>query len=113
MGYDAHMPSNDKGVISPTAAISSIVYTPKESMAVIRNLYENHKKETWGEAGFYDAISLQNNWSAKRYLAIDQGPEVVMIENYRSGLLWKLFMNAPEVKQGLVKLGFKSGKYGI
>ncbi len=113
IGYDAHMPSNDKGVISPTAAISSIVYTPKESMAVIRNLYENHKEETWGNAGFYDAVSLQNNWTAKRYLAIDQGPEVVMIENYRSGLLWKLFMNAPEVKQGLVKLGFKSDKYGF
>lgn len=113
IGYNAHMPSNDQGVISPTAAISSIVYTPKESMAVIRNLYENHKKETWGNAGFYDALSLQNNWVAKRYLAIDQGPEVVMLENYRTGLLWKLFMNAPEVKQGLTKLGFKSGKYGI
>lgn len=113
IGYNAHMPSNDQGVISPTAAISSIVYTPKESMAVIRNLYENHKKETWGEAGFYDALSLGNNWVAKRYLAIDQGPEVVMLENYRTGLLWKLFMNAPEVKQGLIKLGFKSGKYGI
>lgn len=113
IGYNAHMPSNDQGVISPTAAISSIVYTPKESMALIRNLYDNHKSETWGEAGFYDALSLGNNWFAKRYLAIDQGPEVVMIENYRSGLLWKLFMNAPEVKQGLTKLGFKSGKYGI
>ncbi|MEP6929410.1 MAG: glucoamylase family protein [Flavobacterium sp.] len=113
VGYDAHMPSNDRGVISPTAAISSIVYTPKEAMAVIRNLYENHNMETWGSAGFYDAVDLQNNWAAKRYLAIDQGPEVVMIENYRSGLLWKLFMNAPEVKQGLVKLGFKSGKYGF
>ena len=113
VGYDAHMPSNDKGVISPTAAIGSIVYMPKESIAVMRNLYENHKAETWGEAGFYDAVSLENNWTAKRYLAIDQGPEVVMIENYRSGLLWKLFMNAPEVKEGLKKLGFKSGKYGI
>jgi hypothetical protein len=113
IGYDAHMPSNDKGVISPTAAIGSIVYMPKESIAVMRNLYENHKAETWGEAGFYDAVSLENNWTAKRYLAIDQGPEVVMIENYRSGLLWKLFMNAPEVKEGLKKLGFKSGKYGI
>ncbi|UTN02383.1 beta-glucosidase [Flavobacterium bizetiae] len=114
IGYNAHMPSNDQQVISPTAAISSIVYTPKESMAVIRNLYDNHKDLTWGEAGFYDALSLgNNNWVAKRYLAIDQGPEVVMIENYRTGLLWKLFMNAPEVKQGLVKLGFKSGKYGI
>jgi len=113
IGYDAHMPSNDKGVISPTAAIGSIVYMPKESIAVMRNLYENHKAETWGEAGFYDAVSLENNWTAKRYLAIDQGPEVVMIENYRSGLLWKLFMNAPEVKEGLKKLGFKSGKYRI
>ncbi|MBE8724078.1 glucoamylase family protein [Flavobacterium hungaricum] len=113
IGYNAHMPSNDQGVMSPTAAISSIVYTPKESMAVIRNLYDNHKQETWGNAGFYDALSLQNKWVAKRYLAIDQGPEVVMIENYRSGLLWKLFMNAPEVKEGLTKLGFKSGKYGI
>ncbi|MFH6996831.1 glucoamylase family protein [Flavobacterium sp. FlaQc-57] len=113
IGYNAHMPSNDQGVVSPTAAISSIVYTPKESMALIRNLYENYNKETWGEAGFYDALSLPNNWVAKRYLAIDQGPEVVMIENYRTGLLWKLFMNAPEVKQGLGKLGFKSGKYGI
>lgn len=113
VGYDAHMPSNDKGVISPTAAISSIVYTPKESMAVIRNLYENHNKECWGAAGFYDAISLQNNWSAKRYLAIDQGPEVVMIENYRTGLLWKLFMNAPEVQSGLKKLDFHSTKYNF
>ncbi|MCV2486888.1 beta-glucosidase [Flavobacterium sp. SH_e] len=113
IGYNAHMPSNDQGVISPTAAISSIVYTPKESMTFIRNLYENHKDKTWGDAGFYDALSLGNKWVAKRYLAIDQGPEVVMIENYRTGLLWKLFMNAPEVKQGLTKLGFKSGKYGI
>ncbi|MFH6957798.1 glucoamylase family protein [Flavobacterium aquidurense] len=113
IGYNAHFPTNDVGVISPTGAISSIVYTPKESMAVIRNLYENHKDQTWGDAGFYDALSLGNNWVAKRYLAIDQGPEVVMIENYRTGLLWKLFMNAPEVKQGLVKLGFKSEKYGF
>lgn len=113
IGYNAHMPSNDVGVIAPTAAISSIVYTPKESIAVMRNLYENHKKDTWGVAGFYDASSLQYGWTAQRYLAIDQGPEVVMLENYRSGLLWKLFMNAPEVKQGLIGLGFHSDKYGF
>ncbi|MCC9074206.1 beta-glucosidase [Flavobacterium sp. F-65] len=112
-GYNAHMPSNDVGVIAPTAAISSIVYTPKESIAVMRNLYENHKKDAWGVAGFYDASSLQYGWTAQRYLAIDQGPEVVMIENYRTGLLWELFMNAPEVKQGLINLGFHSGKYGF
>jgi hypothetical protein len=113
IGYDAHMPSNDKGVISPTAAISSIVYTPLESKAFIRNLYENFKTETWGVAGFYDAHSQHYQWTAQRYLAIDQGPEMVMLENYRTGLLWQLFMNAPEVKQGLINLGFHSGKYGF
>lgn len=113
VGYDAHMPGNDKGVVSPTAAISSIVYTPTESMAAMRNFYTNYSTQLWGLAGFYDAHSKQYNWSAKQYLAIDQGPEVVMIENHRSGLLWNLFMNAPEVKQGLVKLGFHSGKYNF
>lgn len=113
IGYDAHMPSNDKGIISPTAAISSIVYTPLESKALMHNLYENFNKDTWGVAGFYDAHSQQYNWSAQRYLAIDQGPQMVMLENYRSGLIWQLFMNAPEVKQGLITLGFHSGKYGF
>ena len=111
VGYNAHMPGNDLGIISPTAAVSSIVYLPKESIAVMRNLYENHNDNAWGNAGFYDAISCQYKASAKQYLAIDQGPMVVMIENYRSGLLWKLFMNAPEVQNGLKKLGFHSGKY--
>ncbi|OPB86905.1 glucoamylase family protein [Elizabethkingia ursingii] len=109
-GYNAHMPGNDVGVVSPTAAISSIVYTPKESIAFIRNLYENYP-DSWGLAGFYDALSPQYNWIAKWYLAIDQGPEVVMLENYRSGLIWKLFMNAPEIQQGLKKLGFTTSKY--
>ncbi|NUY82213.1 beta-glucosidase [Flavobacterium sp. MAH-1] len=113
IGYDAHMPSNDKGVISPTAAISSIVYTPTQSMAAMRNFYENYGTQLWGPAGFYDAHSKHFNWTAPRYLAIDQGPEIVMIENYRTGLLWSLFMNAPEVRQGLQTLGFHSSKYGI
>lgn len=113
IGYDAHMPSNDKGIISPTAAISSLVYTPTESIALMRNLYTNYKSQVWGVAGFYDAHSLEYQWTAPYYLAIDQGPEIVMIENYRTGLIWKLFMNAPEVKQGLQKLGFHSGKYGF
>lgn len=113
IGYNAHMPSNDHGVISPTAAVSSIVYMPKESLAAMRNFYENYKAELWGPAGFYDAYSCTNKASAKQYLAIDQGPMVVMIENYRTGLLWKLFMNAPEIKQGLKKLDFQSSEYQI
>lgn len=110
-GYAAHEPhegSGDLGVISPTAAISSIVYTPEESMQVMRNLYTNMGNKVWGEYGFYDAYSETDNWYPKRYLAIDQGPIAVMIENYRSGLLWKLFMSHPDVQNGLKKLGFES-----
>ncbi|HOW09943.1 MAG TPA: glucoamylase family protein [Bacteroidales bacterium] len=107
-GYSAHAPgiTTDMGVISPTAAISSIVYTPEQSMNAIRCFYNSYRDLLWGEYGFYDAFSVKNNWYPKRYLAIDQGPEVVMIENYRSGLLWKLFMSCPEVQDGLKKLGF-------
>jgi len=105
--YNAHFPGNDVGVISPTAAISSIVYTPKKSISFIRNLFESYL-DSWGEAGFYDALSPHYDWVADRYLAIDQGSQVVMIENFRSGLIWNLFMNAPEIKNGLKKLGFTS-----
>lgn len=111
-GYAAHAPDdrNDRGVISPTAAISSMPYTPKESMDAIRHWYTDTdlRKLILGDYGFYDAFSETKNWYPPRYLSIDQGPEVVMIENYRSGLLWKLFMSCPEVKQGLTKLGFTS-----
>jgi len=108
-GYAAHAPNEqeDWGVISPTAALSSIVYTPEESMAVIRNLYKMGDK-VWGKYGFYDAFSETDNWYPRRYLAIDQGPIVVMIENYRSQLLWKLFMSHPDVQNGLKKLDFES-----
>ena len=105
-GYDAHRPGNDTGVISPTAAIASIVYTPQESMQVIRNLYENYFDKMYGPYGFYDAMSPHHDFYPKRYLAIDQGPIVTMIENHRSGLGWKLFMGAPEVKHGLQVLDF-------
>lgn len=108
-GYAAHEPSEhgDMGVISPTAALSSIVYTPEESIKVMRNLYRMGDK-VWGQYGFYDAFSETDNWYPQRYLAIDQGPIAVMIENYRSQLLWKLFMSHPDVQKGLKKLGFTS-----
>ena len=107
-GYAGHSLSEDLGVISPTAALSSYPYTPKESMKMIRHLYEDLGDKVWGEYGFYDAYSETDNWYPKRYLGIDQGPIVVMIENGRTGLLWKLFMSCPEVKSGLTKLGFES-----
>ena len=106
-GYAAHSPNEDLGVISPTAALSSFPYTPKESMKVVRYLYDSLGDKVFGEFGFYDAFSEQENWYPPRYLAIDQGPMVVMIENHRTGLLWKLFMSAPEIAVAKKKLGFK------
>src|SRR5690606_21260121 len=111
-GYNAHHPDNDPtGVISPTAAISSIPYAPQESMNFMKYLMDNLADKTWGKYGFYDAYSETENWFPQRYLAIDQGPMVVMIQNYKDNFIWDLFMNAPEVKDGLAKLGFKSTKY--
>lgn len=107
-GYQAHHPDNDHGVISPTAALSSIPYTPDESIAFANYAYHNLQDKVWGKYGFYDAYSETENWYPQRYLAIDQGPIVVMIENYRTGLLWDLFMGAPEIQAGLKKLGFSS-----
>ena len=107
-GYAGHKPGEDLGVISPTAAISSYPYTPEYSMQVIRHLYEDLGSKVWGKYGFYDAFSETEHWYPQRYLAIDQGPEVVMIENGRSGLFWKLFMKNEDVQKGLKKLGFES-----
>jgi hypothetical protein len=106
--YAAHAPGEeDRGVISPTAALSSMPYTPEQSMKAMRHWYTNMKDSIYGPYGFYDGFSEHYNWYPKKYLAIDQGPIVVMMENYRSGLLWNLFMSCPEVKQGLKKLGFQ------
>ncbi len=107
-GYVAHSPENDKGVIQPTAAISSMPYTPKESMEALRYFYYNLAGKIWGSYGFADGFSIHYNWYAKSHLAIDQGPIVVMIENYRTGLIWNLFMKITDVQNGLKKLGFKS-----
>ncbi len=105
-GYAAHRPDADLGVISPTAALSSMPYTPEESMRFLRYLY-TEQDSLIGKYGPYDAFSLEHNWYLPRYLAIDQGPIPVMIENYRTGLLWELFMSNKEVLSGLKKLGFE------
>jgi hypothetical protein len=106
-GYAAHMPYiNDFGVITPTAALSSFPYTPKESMVAMKHFYFDLKDLIYGKYGFYDAFCQEKDWYPKRYLAIDQCTISPMIENYRSGLLWKLFMSCPEVQDGLSKLGF-------
>ncbi len=106
-GYSAHMPEkNDLGVITPTAALSSFPYTPDQSMRALKHFYNDLGDKLWGKYGFYDAFSLQDNWYPQRYLAIDQLTIAPMIENYRTGLLWNLFMGAPEIQEGLKRLGF-------
>jgi len=105
-GYTACSPTNDRGIIAPTAAISALAFTPDESMQAIRFFYYKLGNETWGKYGFIDSFSLSIPWFADSFLAIDQGPQICMIENYRSGMLWDLFMSAPEVQNGLTKLGF-------
>lgn len=107
-GYNAHSPTNDHGTITPTAALSAFPYAPEFSMQALKHFYNGLGDKIWSEYGFVDAFNETKNWQAASHLAIDQGPIIVMIENYRSGLLWKLFMSCPEIQKGLQKLGFES-----
>ena len=109
IGYSAHAPGNDLGIISPTAALSSMPYTPQASIKALRYFY-GHKDKLLGPAGFYDAFKPGSTWVAKAYLAIDQGPTVIMIENHRTALLWNLFMQNEDIQKGLDKLEFSYPK---
>lgn len=107
-GYTAHKPMvNDRGVITPTAALSSFPYTPDESMSALKYFYDELGDKIWGKYGFYDAFSIEHDWYPEKYLAIDQLTIAPMIENERTGLLWNLFMSCPEIQEGLKKLDFK------
>jgi hypothetical protein len=107
-GYMAHAPDNDNGTVSPTAALASFPYVPQEAMLTLRHFLRVYGERVWKRYGFVDAFCESRDWYADTFLAIDQGPIIIMIENYRSGLLWKLFMNVPEVRAGLHRLGFVS-----
>ena len=107
-GYLAHEANAgpDNGTITPTAALSSMPYTPNESIDALKFFYREYGEELWGPYGFYDAFNLDEDWFASSYLAIDQGPIVCMIENYRTGLLWEKFMSNPEIGPALEEIGF-------
>ena len=107
-GYTASSPTNDVGVIAPTAALASFPYTPNESKAALRFYYYVLGDKLFKEYGFVDAFSLSSPWFADSFLAIDQGPIIIGIENYRTGLLWSLFTSCPEVKAGMLGLGFSA-----
>jgi hypothetical protein len=107
-GYDVHEPTSgrDNGTISPTAALGCFPYTPEESMLALKHFYRELGDKTWDWMGFYDAFNQNKNWWASSYLAIDQGPIIIMIENYRTQLLWNLFMSNPEIQPMLDAIGF-------
>ncbi len=107
-GYSAHEPTidRDNGTITPTGALASFPYTPKESMETLRYFYRTLGPQLWGVYGFRDAYNLKENWFARIFMALDQAPITVMIENYRSGLIWKAFMSNPEIHQALDRIGF-------
>jgi hypothetical protein len=107
-GYTASSPTNDGGNIAPTAAISSLPYTPVQSLNALKFFYYTLGDKIWKDYGFVDAFNLNGVWYANSYLAIDQGPIIVMIENYRTGLLWNLFTSCPEIKSGMKYLGFSA-----
>ena len=112
-GYAQHAPDHDSGTLAPTAALSSLPYAPRQAIAAIRHFLTTHGDKVWGPFGFVDAFNAGQNWFADSHLAIDQGPIILMIENYRSGLLWKLFMRVPEIRRGLRALGFSSPHLGV
>jgi hypothetical protein len=110
--YSADEPveRQDHGKIAPTGAISSFPYTPVESMKALKNYYFKYGKFLWGEYGFRDAFDLTNNWCSEIYMGLNQAPMTVMIENYRTGLIWKLFMKIPDIQNGLKKLELEKQK---
>lgn len=112
-GYKAFSPAHDRGVIAPTAALASMPYAPAHALSALRHFDRHRGGALWGEYGFRDAFSDTEDWIAPSHLAINQGPIMAMIENHRSGLLWRLFMSAPEVQAGLGRLGFTRSRGAI
>jgi hypothetical protein len=108
-GYEAHAPDEDRGVITPAAALASLPYLPEQALAALRHFHQDLGQKIWGRFGFVDGFSETQHWYAQNFIGISQGPIVAMMENYRSGLLWKLFMGIPEIRTGLERLGFESG----
>jgi len=109
LGYLGHAPdrSTDNGTITPTGALASFPYTPEASMAALKFFYRDLGDRLWGIYGPHDAFNLTHNWFSPVYMGLDQAPIVVMVENYRSGLVWKMFMSNPEIKPMLDKIGFQ------
>ncbi|PIW63182.1 MAG: hypothetical protein COW12_11400, partial [Candidatus Omnitrophica bacterium CG12_big_fil_rev_8_21_14_0_65_45_16] len=97
------------GTIAPTGCGASIVFTPKESIACLRQMYEKQYARLWGRYGFSDSYNLDQDWFDDQVISIDQGALVLMIENFRSGLIWKTTAKNPYLNEGMRKVGFVPG----
>jgi hypothetical protein len=107
-GYLAHAPNaqDDDGTITPTGALASFPYTPEASMVAFKHFYRDLGDRAWGIYGPIDAFNESSDWVSPIYMGLNQAPISAMIENYRSGLVWKLFMSNPEIKPMLDAIGF-------
>ncbi|MGH9846248.1 MAG: glucoamylase family protein, partial [Blastocatellia bacterium] len=99
-------PRDDNGTITVHAALASFPYTPEESMKALKHFYRDLGGKLWGIYGFRDGFNLTENWFEDVYMGLNQAPITVMIENHRTGLIWKLFMSNPEIGVALEKIGF-------
>ena len=90
-----------------TGAFSSFPYTPEPSMTMLKHVYRDLGESVWGVYGPRDAVNLSQDWVSPIFMGLNQAPITVMIENYRTGLVWKLFMSNPEMKPMLQEIGFQ------
>jgi len=102
------LPRDDNGTITCTAALASFPYTPVESMKALKHFYRDLGEKLWGTYGFRDGFNVSEDWFEDVYMGLNQAPIVVMIENHRSGLIWKLFMSNSEIKPALDRIGFQT-----
>jgi hypothetical protein len=109
-GYGAHAPNlqDDDGTMTPTGALASFPYTPDASMAALKHFYRDLGDPLWDVYGPRDAFNLDTNWYSPIYMGLNQAPITVMVENYRTGLIWRLFMSNPEIKPMLERIGFQA-----
>ncbi len=87
------------GTIAPSGMAGSIVFDWEKSLSGLKYLFDNHKSFLYGKYGFKDAFNLDKRWWAEEYLAIDQGITVMMLENYKTGLVWNKFMQLEPIKK--------------
>lgn len=103
-------PRDDNGTINIMASLASMPYTPHASMAALKHFYRDLGPKTWGIFGFHDGFNETQNWYEEVYMALNQAPITVMIENHRTGLVWREFMKNPEIQPALDAIGFKSDR---